>query len=183
MAAGDPAAGLDAARSGIDRVAGVVRAESSGGRPTRMESAWDGSVEDLQSALAESGDAGDITVLQEGGKVFLFSDRWMTVAYASIAVRAEAGSSTSSIADTVRHDSRLYPRPTPVVTFLAPPFNLSPDQLDAALDAISADASLGDIKRICASDGSVFLYSSAEMDAGQAASRAEWMAVGRYENP
>lgn len=165
------------------RAARLVRDESGAGRITPLERAWEGRLEDLQAALDEDGDANDIRVLHEGGRVFLFSGISMTAAYASLAARADSGSIVSAIAETVRHDSRVYPRPTPLSAFSGPPFNLSPDALAASLEEVAADPSLSDIKEVRASDDSVFLYSSDEMDPGQALSRAEWMAVGRYENP
>ncbi|MFB3854585.1 MAG: hypothetical protein ACE148_12270 [Vicinamibacterales bacterium] len=176
------AAPFESDGSRADRAASFVRSESSAGRLTPLGRAWGGTAEDLQAALDEIG-AADVKVLRESGCVFLFSDRSMTAAYASLAARAEAGSVVSAIVETVRHDSRAYPRPTPVIVFSGPPFNLSPEGIAAALDAIGADTSSADIKQVRASDGSVFLFSSNEMDAGLAASRAEWMAVGRCDNP
>jgi aldehyde:ferredoxin oxidoreductase len=88
-----------------------------------------------------------------------------------------------TIAGAVRRDAAVYPRPMPVAALAAAPFDLPEPQISAVLDRLLADPACGDIRLVTASDGSRFLYSSRHMSEALAASRGEWMAVGRPQNP
>jgi hypothetical protein len=87
------------------------------------------------------------------------------------------------MAEAVRRDSSTYPRPTPTAVFAEAPYGLSLEEIEAAVNHLLDDPAWEDIEAVTASDGSRFLFSSRHMDAALAASRAEWMAVGRRENP
>lgn len=156
---------------------------SRAGSPARLEDVWDGGLEELTAALAAREDSTDIVVLPSGEAVFLYSERWMTAAYAALAARATSGDRLSLVAAAVREDSRIYPRPTPASVFSVPPFNLSPAELESIVNEMARDPAFADIGRVQASDGTVFLYSTGGMTAAYAESRAEWLAVGQYENP
>ncbi len=88
-----------------------------------------------------------------------------------------------AIAEAVRRDSAIYPRPTPVAALCEAPFGLPEADAPAILDRLLADPSCSDIRLVAASDGSRFLYSSRHMSDVLASSRAEWMAVGHPQNP
>jgi hypothetical protein len=55
------------------------------------------------------------------------------------------------------------------------------ETLTAAVEQITCASP--DIRRLRASDGSVFLFSTNHLDPSYAASLAEWLAVGRLQNP
>lgn len=103
--------------------------------------------------------------------------------YAETAAGVASGDIPLTIAETVRCESATYPRPTPVDTFKSMPFNLSCEQIDAATRIIFGDSRFADIGSVRASDGSVFLYSTAHLSLAQAQSMAERIAVGLHENP
>jgi hypothetical protein len=107
----------------------------------------------------------------------------MTRAYAEAAACAACGDNRYAIAQTVRGESRTYPRPTPLALFSEAPFLLPKEILDETVEAMLTDPDYGDIRRIQASDGSGFLFSSVHMDPAHAESLAEWMAVGHARNP
>jgi len=87
------------------------------------------------------------------------------------------------IAATVRSDSAGYPRPTPVATFRGQPYYLSKEEVTAAVGRMRVSPQYADINQVCASDGAEFLFSSDHLGREQAASMAEWIAVGRHDNP
>ena len=134
-------------------------------------------------ALAERGGLDDLAVVQAGRRTYLYSTRHMTRQYAEMAARRAEGDIPRLIAETVRADSATYPRPTPVETFAGRPFDLTADQIAPALVHLSADAAFDDIRKLTASDGTVFLYSARHLEPAHAASLAEWLAVGRANNP
>ena len=125
----------------------------------------------------------DINLIREGERMFAYSERHMTRRYAELAVRAGSADLLRAVAETVRSDSATYPRPTPVATFSEKPFRMSPEQINAALEALATDLLYRDIQLVSASDRSRFLFSSRHLDAAHAASLAEWLAVGRFTNP
>jgi len=180
---GAPSAGAADVSARLEAALAAVRLDSSAGRVTRLEAIWEGLEEEFRSVLSRHADAADIVVLGEGPGVFLFSDRWMTAPYAAMAARAAGGDVIGLVAEAIRSDSRTYPRPTPAAVFAGPPFDVPAEQLALVLDKVARDPAYADIGRVVASDGSIFYFSSNGMSAVQAASRAEWMAVGRYENP
>jgi len=134
--------------------------------------------------FAELGaEAADIEHVTSAGAALYYSTRSMTGRYAELKARAGRGDLAAAVAETVRDESATYPRPTPVAAFLEPPFNISPDALDGLVARVLADPASNDICLVEASDGSRFLFSTRHLDARHAASLAEWVAVGRGENP
>ncbi|HSK07999.1 MAG TPA: aldehyde ferredoxin oxidoreductase C-terminal domain-containing protein, partial [Vicinamibacterales bacterium] len=87
------------------------------------------------------------------------------------------------IVETVRRDSEVYPRPTPVASFTGTPYLIDERAVDAAIARLPELPDCADIRLATSSDGTRFLFSSRHMDPALAASRAEWMAVGSAGNP
>jgi hypothetical protein len=125
----------------------------------------------------------DLSLIREGERTYAYSERHMTRAYAELAARAGSEDLLHAIAETVRSDSATYPRPTPVALFSEKPFRFLPELLNAALQALAADPKYQDIHLVRASDGSRFLFSSNHLDTAHAESLAEWLSVGRLNNP
>ena len=96
---------------------------------------------------------------------------------------ALAGDPARTIVEVVRRESAVYPRPTPLASFADEPYRWSDREIADAVQRLAADPDCEDIRPLTASDGSRFLFSSRHLDAAVAASRAEWMAVGRPANP
>jgi hypothetical protein len=87
------------------------------------------------------------------------------------------------IAEIVRENSALYPRPIPMDTFKNSPFELTQEEILACLQKISGQEDYQDIARTTTSAGTVFLYSSRHLDQGYASMLAEWLDVGQFNNP
>ncbi len=163
----------------------TVRAASREGRVVPEDEAVSGVADtDPAGHLERAGiDADDIKAVGEGVPRYLYSERHMTRRYAEALARAADGDPVRLIAGTVRDDSATYPRPTPVAAFTQPPFGLDCHQVGAALSVMQDDPACADIQSVTASDGSLFLFSTASVTREHAASLAEWLAVGRFENP
>ena len=168
----------------LETLARKVRSASRARCVVRLDDVWTGTEEEfLQSARAE-GVSGleDIALIRDAGRTYAYSERQMTSQYALQAARAECEDIRHVIAETVRSDSVVYPRPTPVQFFYGAPYFLSPEAVMAAIDALSSDLQYADTQRLNASDGSLFLYSADHMHPGHAQSAAEWDAVERFQN-
>jgi hypothetical protein len=87
------------------------------------------------------------------------------------------------VADTVRDESRIYPRPIPAYSFLQPPFNMAEAELDGVLWQISQPSDMAAIKNTTVSNGALYLYSILHLTVPHAETMAEWNEVGQAENP
>lgn len=141
--------------------------------------------EDPAEVLAGAAEAGYADILKaEGCKGdYYFSERFMTPAYATRLARVEDDDVASLIAETVRDESRIYPRPTPVAAFHAPPYSISPQAFAMAALKLGREAELSDIRSCSASDGSEYLFSTRYLSEDHAQGLAEYDAVGRWQNP
>lgn len=162
----------------------AVRRASLAGDLVSADEILPGGNEEWTEFLAEAPmEAADITSVREGGKVYLFSERHMTRAFAEAAALGASGDRVRIIASTVRTESATYPRPTPLETFQLGPFYLNEEEIAAALTLLQADAQYEDIATVGASDGARFLFSSRHLNRDQAAAMAERLAVTRFDNP
>ena len=87
------------------------------------------------------------------------------------------------IAEVVRENSALYPRPVPLNVFKDSPFELTDEEIQSCLSNMALKGSYEDIKETKSSLGTVFLYSTLYLEADYAAMLAEWIDVGQALNP
>ncbi|MCR3956638.1 MAG: hypothetical protein NUK57_10100 [Gudongella sp.] len=123
------------------------------------------------------------TIDDSEGNTFYYSGNEMTDKYAGIIIRVKNKDILKLIGDTVREESRRYPRPTYVTMFNLPPYNLTEGELEDMLAELSIDSEYRDLKFTHASNGTVFVYSNKHMSKGYADYLAEWIEVGQDENP
>jgi len=89
----------------------------------------------------------------------------------------------SSIAEMVRQNSALYPRPIPLSLLATSPFELTQREIQACLQEMKDQEPYKDIAQTTTSLGSVFLYSTRHLDGDYASMLAEWLDVGQFDNP
>ena len=118
----------------------------------------------------------------ENGSRFYYSSRFMTSDYAGILLYKE-GDPLRLIAEIVRDNSKIYPRPVPLDLFIQPPFELSRQEMAAHLDRMAKEEGYGDIAAVTTSQSSVFLFSTLHLDPDYASMLAEWLDVGQSNNP
>lgn len=117
------------------------------------------------------------------GRVFLYSSAFMVDRYAKTLLQREENDPRLLVAETVREESQLYPRPTPVNVFTLPPYKLPKQILDTVVAELVADeGDYADIKEVIASTGARYLYSDRHLEKQYAEYLVEWQEVGQYEN-
>ena len=104
---------------------------------------------------------------------YLYSKVNMTENYAKHQVHIVENNSAGMLAQAVRHDSQVYPRPTPMNAFFRSPYSLQKDSLEAVLNQIKVMEDYRDIQEITASNGARYLFSEKYLEAGYARSLVE----------
>lgn len=107
----------------------------------------------------------------------------MSGRYARILLQVHTNDASALIAETVREESKLYPRPTTVELLSEQPYNLDPGEIEALVSRMSVSQEFEDIKRLVASTGAVYLYSELHMSEDWARSPAESAEGDDEENP
>jgi hypothetical protein len=134
----------------------------------------------LRKCVEESEDLYELSV--EDGSRRYYSSHFMTETYAQILLQKQ-GDPLRLIAETVRKNSAVYPRPVPMDIFTQPPFDLARQEVLNNLERMAADEQYRDILPTTTSASSVFLYSTLHLEPDYASMLAEWLDVGRFNNP
>lgn len=143
--------------------------------------------EQVEKFLAEMGEKDKFQDIKQlagpNGAVWLYSEESMTSNYAALLARVEAKDPCRTIAETVREESRTYPRPTKVTLFYDTVFQIDGINLEGFVERTLQQPEYKDIKKIVASTKAVYLFSDQYMPAGQAEYLVEWEEVGKYKSP
>jgi len=135
--------------------------------------------EEIAGALAEDPDLA--VVHGPDGEEFYRCASLMSATYAEILAGKHAP--CLLIAETVRKNSKEYPRPLALDIFEYPPFDLDPENIQACLQRMAADADFGDIRFVESSEGTVYLYSKRYLEHDYAAFLAQRLDVDLALNP
>jgi hypothetical protein len=118
---------------------------------------------------------------QDGSRRY-YSSQFMTQAYARILLQKQ-GDPVRLIAEIVRQNSEVYPRPVPLDIFTQPPFDLTRQEVLDYLGRMAAEEGYRDIVPTTTSASRVFLYSTLHLEPEYASMLAEWLDVGQLNNP
>jgi len=118
----------------------------------------------------------------KGEGLRLYSSQYMTESYTRILLQKETDL-LLLIAEVVRENSSIYPRPVPLHLFGDSPFNLTQGELQSYLEQMAKEEGYRDIKQTTTSTGNVFLFSSLHLEPDYASMLAEWFDVGQFNNP
>ncbi len=137
---------------------------------------------------ADAGDDGDvlalscddIAVLQGVGGAYLYSRTHMTDTYAHWSFLAKEDNDVTTFVETVREESRVYPRPMPVVSLCNAPFRFDVNRITAAWEVARESGDYPDIETLTASNGDVYYFSTDSLSRVHAQSLAEWASVERF---
>lgn len=122
------------------------------------------------------------TISGTGGIPHYFSVLSLSETYAGILVR-KSEDPLLLVAEIVRENSRIYPRPVAMDGFREQPFNLSRKEIDECLAAMRGRQEYRDIARTITSIGTPFLYSTQHLEPDHASVLAEWLDVGQVGSP
>jgi hypothetical protein len=111
-----------------------------------------------------------------------YSSLTMSEAYATLLTRKEEDL-LLMMAEVIRENSAIYPRPVPLDIFIEPPFDLTQEEILECLGKMGQQAEYQDIAQTTTSVGTVFLYSNRHLDPDHASMLAEWLDVGQANNP
>jgi hypothetical protein len=111
-----------------------------------------------------------------------YSDLRLSETYAGILVR-KSDNPLWLIAEVVRENSQLYPRPVPVDSFREQPFGLTREEIGECLTTMGQQREYQDIAQTVTSVGTRFLYSTLHLEPDHAFTLAEWLDVGQVNNP
>jgi len=125
------------------------------------------------------------TVTSSTGDVYFHSDKYLVGNYAVTLLMAMAGDHCATIAETVREESKIYPRTTNAAIFREQQvYGIPPNDLEAIIVDILRKPGYADIKRIVhPSTGAVHLYSNQYISEDHAWAMMDWEEVGRANNP
>lgn len=180
------AAEAEAAAARLSAAVDHVRAESRAARivPRQLLLAepflyTDEQVDELFAALSADESCADIvcTSDERTGEQYLHSTKFLSVPYARLLLRSQANDPAFMIAQTVRENSEIYPRPTSVEYFEYEPFSLELAEVFAHLTVMESLEEYADIRRVTVSNGMVYLYSDRFMTEPQAQGSAQWEEV------
>jgi hypothetical protein len=133
--------------------------------------------------LKERDEFSDISMKKGAENIYLFSEKYITMNYAKMMILVEEKDLFKLIAETVRDESRIYPRPTSIRLFSKAPFKLSRDEFLQVLEQMNKKEEYSDIKESRASNKALYLYSEKYMKKALADSLTEWIEVEAEQNP
>ena len=111
-----------------------------------------------------------------------YSSDFMTGAYAMILLQRQ-GDPLRLIAESVRQNSELYPRPIPLDIFTQPPFDFTRQEVLNYLERMGREEEYRDILQTTTSASGVYLYSALHLEPEHASMLAEWLDAGQFDNP
>ncbi len=135
----------------------------------------------LLRKLVDKGDDFHELTAQDGSRRY-YASQFMTRAYAMILLQKQ-GDHLRLIAEIVRQNSEVYPRPVPLNVFMQPPFDLTSQEIQDCLQRMTAEEEYRDIVPATTSASRVFLYSNLYLEPEYASMLAEWLDVGQLNNP
>lgn len=125
----------------------------------------------------------DICIIKGKEKIYLFSENHITKNYAKMMISVEEKDLLKLIAETVREESKIYPRPTDARLFSKSPFKLSKEEFYEVYEQLKKKEEYQDIQETRASNNALYLYSDKFMKKAHAASLTEWIEVEAGQNP
>ncbi len=125
----------------------------------------------------------DLVAIKTEQNLFYYNDKMLSERFATVQSLIQSKDILATIASTVRHDCKTYPRPTPLTSFTSFPYFYSKDEVLGAIARMSNADEYKDIDTVTASNGNLCIFSSLHMSKKYANALAEWEEVERRNNP
>jgi hypothetical protein len=140
-------------------------------------------INEIINSIKTSTEYLDIVELKGKQQRYLYSNNEMTENYAKMMFKIEENDLLNLVVETVRNNSKIYPRPTAISVFANQPFNLDEKVFNNIFRKILDNKEYSDIKQSKASNGAVYLYSTKYLTEEHAEALTEWVEVLRFETP
>ena len=122
------------------------------------------------------------TADERTGVEYLHAEYILSVPFAKLLLRKGANDPKYLIAEVVRENSELWPRPVAASFFSETElFEMTPAKVTEAITAMMTDPAYADIKSVVTSNGAVYLYSDRFMLEPIALRKAEWVEVDSHD--
>lgn len=139
-------------------------------------------VENFLEMLKKNEETSDINILIGKKEIYLYSKEYLSDGYRDLLFNLEERKIEDVVAEIVRNESKIYPRPTSIEIFKLSPFNMVDLDMNIVIENVLKSGDT-DIKIIKASNGAKYLYSEKYMTLGHARGLCEWIEVGQFQNP
>jgi hypothetical protein len=137
-------------------------------------------IKDAKEEFLKNEEFNDIVELEGKDHKYLYSSRSMTKNYADMVFMLEENDLIKLMSETVRHESKTYPRPTELSFFYGQPFNFNEQQLKEIMSQLSQNEEYSDIRQFKAYNGTDYLYSIKHLTQDYAIALTEW---AQYQTP
>lgn len=141
------------------------------------------SLQEIVERFAEQPDYHDIVVIEGSRDNYYYSTHSMANNYAKTLVLLIEQDSCKVIAEAVRFECSVYPRPYRKQMLRYMPYCFSDEQIEAALILMKDDPDYQDIQDVSASNNEPYLFSTLSMSYGKAKGLCEWFEVEQHQNP
>ena len=172
----------------IKEIVYFIRENSSSGKFTKYEDLYlepisltEDNISEVIEAVKLNPEYGDVVQRQGKEHIYLYSNKKMSENYANMVFKVEEKDLLKLLVETVRYESKTYPRPTGISLFSLSPFNFNDTQVQDFLKQVIEKDEYSDILQTTASNGSMYLYSTKYIVKDLAEALAEWSEVQQYE--
>lgn len=125
----------------------------------------------------------DIALVKGKKDTYYYDATIMTAQYAQLDALLNDKDIMRTVATVARHDSKVYPRPTPFSKLMGMPFWCTEDELLGVAARMQLDEEYQDIRVVTASNGAKGFFSLQSMSENYARSLLEMIEVDIPENP
>lgn len=128
-------------------------------------------------------DVSDVVMLFGKKGIYLYSKPLLSHSFAHALFLTTESDELSTFIDVVRSESRTYPRPVSILSFMNPPYLWSTDKTHSIFEQASAEDAFADIHTCTTSENEQFFFSTMYLSDAQGKALAEWIGVEKGRNP
>ncbi len=136
-----------------------------------------------EAELLPEPDVSDIVLLYGKKAVYLYSKPLLSHSFAHALFLTTENDDLTTFIDVVRSESRTYPRPVSILSFMNPPYLWSTDKTRTIYREVKDQEALDDIRSCVTSENETFFYSTLYLSDAQGKALAEWYGVEKVRNP
>ena len=128
-------------------------------------------------------DVSDIVLLYGKKAIYLYSKPLLSNSFAHALFLTAENDDITTFIDVVRTESRTYPRPVSILSFMNPPYLWPTDKTRNLFEQLQGEEAFSDIHTCLTSENETFFYSTLYLSDAQGKALAEWYGVEKVRNP